>query len=248
MAGASIVTARTPDTIAAQQVDELAALDLQVVRRATVSHRPRSYGKISGVSLGTGTSSLLTIAPQVWWEHGALHVKTSRVLQVLGLGSFARHVVVDPQMKRLEINTRKLWFLGGTRIVAFDEIAYLLYEFKSLGTDWTAGLDRADQLESFRIGIGLHTREELPLASFRGEGSVTTGGVGVALGDDVLDLQGNQEGRSLDLLEVLQKCTGAPLGRPLLERGAIRVCGTCGRAAADDALRCSCGGTWKVIR
>ncbi len=200
------------------------------------------------MSVRVGTSSLLAIGPQVWWADSALYIKTSRLLQLLGLGSFARTVVVAPQMKRLEITTRRVWAFRSTRIVPFDEIAYLLYEFKSVGTSWTQRLDRANQLESFRLGIGLHTKEELPLAAFRGEGSVVTGVRGVVSGDSALDLQGDQEGKSLELVELLQEWIGCPLGRPLLERGGIRICGTCGRAAADDAARCECGGTWKLVR
>jgi hypothetical protein len=203
------------------------------------------------VSVAVRSTSLLSISPQLWWEHETLWIRTSRLLQVLGLGSYARTVAVCPKMKRIEITTRRLWFWTSARIIAFEDIAYLLYEFGSVGTDWVASrttFSRADQLESFRIGLGLRSKEELWLTAFRGEGSVPTGALGVVFGDSLIDLQGDQEDQSRSLIDWLEKLTGAPLGRPLLDRGAIKVCAKCGRAGDPDALRCTCGGSFKLVR
>lgn len=203
------------------------------------------------MSLWVTSSSLLSISPQVWFEHGAFHVKTSRLLQVLGLGSYARAVAIDPGMKRIEIVTRYLWGARSQRIIPFSDIAYLLYEFKSIGTSWSITprtFDRADQLESYRIGVGLYSKEEVRLAAFRGEGSVRTGLIGVIGGDSIIDHEGTQGDESRSVIDILQNMIGCPLGRPLLDRGSIRVCGSCGRAGEPTTPRCACGGAWKVVR
>lgn len=78
------------------------------------------------------------------------------------------------------------------------------------GTPRLAAEHRATSRQSIRDG------ESLPLPSFRGEGTVATGWTGVLMGDDLLDVGGDQEKQSRLVARALCRFLDVPLGRPAL--------------------------------
>ena len=203
------------------------------------------------MSLFRARTSLLSIAPKVESHGRALVVQTAFLLRLLSLFSYDRVVRIDMARERITIDTRRFWLWSSRREVPFSRISYIDYAFKSWGTSWVGfwrwGIERSDQVESFRVGVALKDPEELvPIASFRGEGSAMTGGMGVLLGDSIVDAEGDQEESSLSFVDVLESMLKVRVGAPLLaseRRGSIFVCGECGRAAAPNRNTCLyCGG------
>lgn len=194
-------------------------------------------------------SSMLTLAPRVWHQGGRIYIRTNWLLQTLALGSYARTVIVDPAMRRVDVGVRHVWVWARHRFIPFSRIDHIDYRYGSLTSDWGMFHGATDRVERYLIELVLDDDERVPVASFRGQGSEMTGLGGVIMsGDSLVDYAGNQEDTSRALLDELLAIIGVPLGKPLLS-ARVFVCSACGRHAGRRDTRCtSCGGAVQQVR
>ena len=201
------------------------------------------------MSLFEVKSSAFTLGPRVWHQGGRIYIRTSLLLRVLALGSYARTVVVDPAMRRVEVGVRHVWAWSRHRLIPFARIDHIDYRYGGLPTD--LGLFNGvtiDRVERFLVELVLDDGERVPVASFRGEGSAMTGLGGVVFsGDSLIDYAGNQDDSSRSLVDVLIEAIGVPLGKPLAS-ARLRVCSACGRAAGRETRCSTCGGAVEQVR
>lgn len=201
------------------------------------------------MSLFEVKSSALTLGPRVWHQGGRIYIRTNLLLQVLALGSYARTVVVDPEMRRVDVGVRHVWAWSRHRFIPFAHVDHIDYRYGGLPTDFGLFHGATDRVERFLVELVLDDGERVPVASFRGEGSAMTGLGGVLFsGDSLIDHAGNQDDSSRALVDVLIDAIGVPLGKPLAS-ARLRVCSACGRHAARRETRCStCGGAVEQAR
>lgn len=194
---------------------------------------------MSVIEVKTG---LLSSSPRIRERGGRIYVQTSGLLRLLTLGSYTQTVIVDPGMRRVDVGVRHLWAWVRHRFIPFARVDHIDYRFGSLTTPLSRWYGATDQLEKFTIELVLDDEERIPVASFRGAGSVMTGLGGALWGDSFIDYAGNQEDVSRALVERLVDTIGAPLGKPLAS-ARVRVCSECGRHAGPRDMRCTaCGG------
>lgn len=188
-------------------------------------------------------SGLFTLGPRVWHQGGRIYIRTNALLQAFALGSYARTVVVDPEMRRVDVGVRHVWAWARHRFIPFAQIDHIDYRYGSLTSAWGMFHGATDRVERFLVELVLDDGERVPVASFRGQGSVMTGLGGVMFsGDSLIDYAGNQDDTSRALVDVLIDVIGVPLGKPL-SSARVLVCSACGRHAARRETRCSaCGG------
>jgi hypothetical protein len=165
------------------------------------------------MSLVTITSPTHAFAPKVWWEGDCLHARTSLAVQTIALGTVRKEVIVDPHAREVVVRTRTAWFFPSERVVPFDAISHVAYGYGSLVTSFNIFGHAHDSLESFSVGLALHDRDEIHLFSFSGGGAKATGAMGVMLGDDLVDVQGDQQGKSLSYVDALMELTGKGLSK-----------------------------------
>ncbi|WP_433926630.1 hypothetical protein AB3662_27335 [Sorangium cellulosum] len=200
------------------------------------------------MSLVVARSSLLSSVPRVWVDGDHLHARTSFGVRALSLFSYAMTLHVDRRARYVFIERRTLWFLRRSRAIPFGQIEHIDYRFSSVTTEWGLGGRPTDQVESFSVDLVLRGEEEpVRLFRFRGEGSVSTGHLGVLLGDTIVDLEGGQEDASRRFVALLQEFIGVGLGKPMprLRDGSGRAwaCLSCMRPAPPRPGRCLyCGG------
>jgi hypothetical protein len=187
-------------------------------------------------------TGLLSLSPRMREQGGRIYIRTSSVFRLLSLWSYTRTVVVDPGSRRVEVHVRHLWAWVRHRVIPFARIDHIDYRFGSLTTAWSWFYGATDQLEKFSLALVLDDDERIPVASFRGAGSVMTGLGGALWGDTAIDYAGNQEDVSRALVELLVDVIGVPLGKPLAS-ARVRACSVCGRHANLRDRRCTaCGG------
>lgn len=165
------------------------------------------------MSLVTVKSSAAATAPKVWIEDGALIARTSLLWQVLSLFSWCKTVVVDPRDETVVVTWRFLWGLTKSRTVRFRDISHIEYRYGSLATAWDLFGNTQDRVERYTVDLALTDNDELHLFSFAGEGSATTGAVGVLLGDSLVDVEGDQGKQSLGYVDAIQEMTGKGLSK-----------------------------------
>jgi hypothetical protein len=130
-------------------------------------------------------------------------------------------------------------------------VDHISYHYRDLPTSFFSTfrarsytLQAADTLEHFEVELVLKNDEHLPLFSFVGDGERMTGLLGVAMGDSLVDFQGEQEAESLRFVRELERLTRLPLG-PALPRGVERragpPCPGCGQANVPRARCLYCG-------
>ena len=207
------------------------------------------------MSLFTLTSGLLSIKPKVWEENGTLCARTSLLVQILSLGSYAKHVRIDPKTRTIQINTRRLWSWPSQRRIPFDNVAWINYNIGSFGTGWSFwtndGFGRTDEVERYRVGLALkNPPKNIRLFSFVGEGSVETGWTGVLWGDDsAVDVRGNQDQAAGDFVSILRHLLGVGVNGPLPGteqedddeepmHKVIYRCAECGRESPPMLKKC----------
>lgn len=184
----------------------------------------------------------LSLSPRVRERNGRLFIETSGLVRLCTLGSYARTVIVDPAMRRVDVGVRHIWAWERHRFIPFSRVDHVEYRFDSLTTSIARTYGATDQLEKFSIELVLDDDERVLVADFRGAGSIMTGMTGVLSGDSLIDYAGTQEDVSRALVERLVEILGVPLGKPLAS-ARVRVCSACGRYAAVRDTRCNvCGG------
>jgi len=165
------------------------------------------------MSLYTVTSPTHALAPKVWWEGECLHARTSRALIAITLGTVHKEAVVDPVHREVVVRTRTAWFFAEERVIPFDAISHISYGYGGLVTSFSMFGQAHDGVESYSVTLVLHDRDEVRLFSFAGAGSQNTGVMGVLMGDDLVDVQGDQQAKSLGYVDALMELTGKGLSK-----------------------------------
>lgn len=198
---------------------------------------------------------LLTLAPRVDERDEVLRARTSWLLRLLSLGSARREVVVDQRARYVTIDERYLWVLRRKRVIPFRHIHRIEYDYErmptSLGRGYDGSVGSRDEVESFRVGLVLRPRTDVPashadlyeervhLFSFHGDGRGQTA---------IADLEGQQEALSRRYVERLRALIGVGFGHELPQlrddAGHAWTCDACKRPAPPRPGRCYyCGGT-----
>jgi hypothetical protein len=197
---------------------------------------------------------LLTLAPRVHEQHGVLRARTSVLIRLLSLGTVRREVVVDRRARYVTIDERYLWLIRRKRAIPFRQIHRIEYDYErtptSLGRGYDGSVGSRDEVESFRVGLVLRSRTDIPdshahlheervhLFSFHGDGR----------GEAVrLDLEGQQEALSRQYVERLRALIGVGFGHELPQlhddEGREWSCERCKRPGPPRAGKCYyCGG------
>ena len=165
------------------------------------------------MSLLTVTSPTHAFAPKVWWEGNRLHARTSMAVQALALGTLRKEVVIDPDAREVVVRTRYAWLFPGEKIIPFDAISHVSYGYTGIATSFNRWGQVHDGVESFAVSLVLHDRDEVHLFSFAGEGSKATGAMGILMGDELIDVRGDQEEKSLSYVDALMELTGKGLSK-----------------------------------
>jgi hypothetical protein len=173
-------------------------------------------------------------------------VRTHALLRLLSLWSYDYEVSFDMVRKQIVISKRTLWFLRKTRTIPFSQVRRIQNDYASMGTSWDYSLQRNAAVESFTVSLVLAKDEEIiPVARFRGRGSVMRGWTGVLMGDSLVDVEGNQQDASKLFAEELEqvlllnpRAATKPLSSP-----PTHSCVECGQAAPYNREDCLyCGG------
>lgn len=182
--------------------------------------------------------------------------RTHRLWTWLSLGSYQRVLRVDARRERIWLRQRRGW-RSVTRELTFGDVDHIAYRFVPFVTqlftsarDGRLTLEAGDQLERYSLELVLRGGEVLPLFAFVGEGAVMTGGLGVLLGDELLDLQGTQEEDSREVLRHLMRLTGLGLGPRALREVAERIgsrCARCGQLSVQRAKCLYCGAPLEAV-
>lgn len=160
------------------------------------------------------TEGWLAVKPKVVVEGEILVSRTSMLLQFLSLFSYRKIVKVYRDKQSVVIEIKRFWVTRhGMKIIPFDRINKILYEYDDMITSWSPWYGATDQVECFTISLDLtRPAEKVRLFSFFGEGAVSTGMGGVILGDDdMFDYQGDQEATSRVYVKLLKVFTGKSL-------------------------------------
>jgi len=161
------------------------------------------------LSLVVARSNLLSLSPKTRKIGRRLTSRTNFLLRLLTLLSYDRVVTIDGARGEVVIDTTWLWFFKRQKKIPFTRIAAVLYNLRTFGTDWGFFTGFTDQYETYAVGLNLQSpHEDVELAAFRGEGSVSTGTTGVLLGDDIVDFSGDQEDTSRGFVEQLREIVG----------------------------------------
>ena len=193
----------------------------------------------------------LSIAPHVVAGQHWLAARTHRLWSLLSLFSYQREVWVDARQRQVRLRERKWWKTRDRRL-SFDELDHIEYRYVGLPTAFfpylrryrQTTLETADRMDRFLVSLALKSGEHLPLFTFVGEGSVSTGLVGTLMGDSWLDLEGRQEEQARSFVDHLTRLTqlglGPSLPRQAAERRGMR-CFRCGQLNAPRARCLYCG-------
>ena len=209
------------------------------------------------MSIDTVELGFLDLLPRIDVTDATLTVRTNRILRILTLGSYRREVLVDSRSRAVTISRRAWWYYEEALHIAFDQVTSVVRQRRSIPTDLnivSIWFGAYDELESYEIVLRttLAGHPEIPLASFRGEGSSETGIWGVLIGgDSIVDFRGRQAHQSLLLVERVAKRLGVPGegflpigGKPEPDpQGNLQHCLDCNRSLGGKAKRCFyCGG------
>jgi hypothetical protein len=197
---------------------------------------------------------LLTFAPRIDEHGGVLRARTSILIRLLSLGLVRREIIVDRRARYVTIDERYLWVVRHKRVIPFRHIHRIEYDYErmptSLGTGPGGSIGTRDEVESFRVGLVLRPRTDVPathadlyeervhLFSFHGDGRGQVPGP---------DLEGQQEALSRRYVERLRALLGVGFGHdlPQLRDGAGQAwsCESCKRPAPPRPGTCYyCGG------
>lgn len=193
------------------------------------------------------TSSWLSLKPRVYGDDDALICETSLFAQMATLLAYHRRVVVDRMRRVVQLTVRTWWWRRLELDIPFSRVCHIEYEFDSLPTA-LAGVVAADSVERFTVSLVLRNPEEMVrLATFDGEGSTITAGLGVLAGDTLFDLCGDQGDASRRFVSALKRLLDVPIGLPVPrvadERGVRYRCAACGQPSPPRRRKCQyCGG------
>jgi hypothetical protein len=202
------------------------------------------------VSIVKWSSGAFSIAPYVVVGQRWLMARTHRLWSLLSLFSYQRVLWVDAGQRQLRLLERSWWKTRETRL-SVDAIDHIEYGYFGLPTsfitNYRAGrmmADTSDRVDRFVVGLALKNGEHLPLFTFIGEGASMTGALGTLIGDDWLDMEGQQEQEARGFVEHLMRLTKLGLNPTLPRQAAERRgtrCPECGQLNAPRARCLYCG-------
>ena len=114
---------------------------------------------------------LLHIRPSISHEGGCLVAKSSKLLQILALGSASRKAYIDMQQGKVRICDRSFWFAKRWKYIPFDQVAAISYKYADMdiGSQISWGAYQEKQL--FTVGLKLRNGETYVLFRFYGGGA-----------------------------------------------------------------------------
>lgn len=152
----------------------------------------------------------LCLQPKIRVKDGRLVVWSSWFQQLLGLFSYRKEMMVDPEVCTVLVKRRMFWFWRTVREIPFGRIRRIDYGFSDTGGD----IFRAT-IEFYTISLILIVPdEEIKLFSFVGEYSAPATWTDVMLyGEEALywGSEGGQSASSQEFVQLLKHFTGAPL-------------------------------------
>jgi hypothetical protein len=156
----------------------------------------------------------LALGPRVRVEPQRIVMTTGRIMKALTLFSWVDDIEIDCRSQSVTIRRRRFWVRRPVRVVRYGEIQHIAYALLDHGN--LIG-DERGYVEQYDVALTLRTGEEVPLVRFSGDGEFVAH---VSLphewiGDrirEALDVRGDQYEKSLDLVDLLSKRIGAPLG------------------------------------
>jgi hypothetical protein len=175
------------------------------------------------------SAGAFSIAPYVVVGQRWLMARTHRIWLLLSLFSYQRELWVDAGQRQVRVRER--YFGLPTSFFTYYRAGRMTAE-------------TGDRVDRFVVGLALKSGEHLPLFTFMGEGAVATGALGTLLGDDWLDMEGQQEHETRGFVERLMRLTKLGLNPSLPRQAAERLgsrCPQCGQLNAPRARCLYCG-------
>lgn len=204
------------------------------------------------MSIATISSGFLTLKPKISVDGEILRARSSLLVQAAFLFGSSRYVVVDRGRGKIGIRERRFWFARRQRVIPFERVDYIDFDYGSIGTSWGGmmrGFERTDQIERYTVSLVLKDPvEAVPLFCFAGEGACQTGWGGVLLGgDSLVDYAGDQADASREFVELLKEFLEVSVGKPYEaiadQQGRTYVCEECGHTNSPSRSTCLyCGG------
>ncbi len=188
--------------------------------------------RVYGVSAG----------PSIKIKGRELIVKTALTFRVFTLFIFVRTVTFDSKRSLILYKTRWFWLYKGIQIIRFSDIDHIDYTFNNIGTDRgivpnRGVFGRHDTMEWFGIYIVLKNDQKKKVCMFLGEGSVSNGLSGWLLGDDLIDVRGNQEQESCTFVQFLCKLLSVQIGKEVFADTQFN-CKNCNRSISKYSEYC----------
>ncbi|MBC8063983.1 MAG: hypothetical protein H7Y17_04080 [Chlorobia bacterium] len=163
------------------------------------------------------TSRLFAFSPKVYSDKkGMLIARTSWKANLFSLGFAGRSVAIDRNREMIRLRKRAFWFAKSDRFFPFASIEEVLYGYKDI--DLLQSMSWAHQQDDlFVVGLKLHTREEITLFKFYGQGDFSNDGPlpDWMYWEDILEskiTKGGQEGQALTYAEIISTLVGVPIG------------------------------------
>jgi hypothetical protein len=196
------------------------------------------------------SSSILTLRPTLIKRRNQLVIKNGFIARLFTIFLFLRKVEICYDDKIIIYSVTLFFLFNKTKLIDFTELSHIDYTYNSIGTSWgfkAPGFGRHDQVESFTISIVTKEKEKYVVCSFRGEGAVSTGWMGIIFGDDIIDFSGTQESDSRQFVSYLSKRLGIPIGKQYDFSKIETNCQSCGRRISKFSSKCMYCGS-KIIK
>ena len=149
-------------------------------------------------------SRFLSSMPTISLEDHTFYAETSLPVATMLLFTFIRHITIDRRRQYVEVHTRRCWFFTTERFIPFRHIKSISYDYKE-----ALGL-----YDKYRLGLVLNNPdgEHIDLFNVVGDNGIIGALIEREIEGSPVDIQGDQQKRSLELAEFLSEFIGVPLG------------------------------------
>lgn len=135
----------------------------------------------------------------------AIEGRTSRLIAVLTLGMWLDQFIIDSGIRVVTIRRSRFWFFRAVRRIRFADVEHIVYSM------------HRGSSETYTVGLALTSEEEILLTRFSGNGAFSAE---FSLPQcwlenqvrEMIDLTGDQQERSLGLVDTLCERLGVSLG------------------------------------
>ena len=158
-------------------------------------------------------SRFLAVCPRVIDEGDELIACTSIAGWLLSLTAIYRQVTVDSRQKVVVLNRRLFWFFKSRKIIPFERIQSIDYEYEDWGMFTALGFT-GDSKDCFSVSLRLMDDSKVHLFNFLGEGDFEPGvlnplfSLRLYLAKMLLAFCGSQEENSRHFVDRLEKLIG----------------------------------------